>query len=442
MDRYRFLLLTILLFQPFFTSSQTFWKVANDYGDEILLTLNLNREKNTFEAYTRKDALKDLAGVFTYTLAKAAGKLKYPEIVFIDGKTRNQNDSLFLTGTFNYFDKQFLFSASILGNHFNGKYTDNRSRSHPLTGVKVADRKPIKNYESIVNSAFLMTERSLFNSAWLLTDDWKEFKKRVNELKFKISDDYELAATFFWLGKKLPFSPYELNKKRPDNQLSARRNTPGVREVKPNTAYFEANRIPVNQKDMDSLAAIITSKGYKKLILDLRGNNRLTPVGANIIANYLSHRPFCAGVYLTRRWNDGNKTIPTEVDYQKLFRGFTDRDFTPDGLYKDPGRVLNIVPEEKPFQGKVYVLADGKSSKVAEMLIYALKKEKIATIIGQKTAGITFLPESLMINSEFDLILPDADFYSSDGKNLNRIGVEPDIQKSGDEIMNYVLSLN
>ena len=83
-----------MLFQPFFTSSQTFWKVANEYGDEILLTLDLNREKNTFEAYTRKDALKDLAGVFTYTLAKAAGKLKYPEIVFIDGKTRSKNDSL------------------------------------------------------------------------------------------------------------------------------------------------------------------------------------------------------------------------------------------------------------------------------------------------------------------------------------------------------------
>jgi hypothetical protein len=441
MDRYRFLLLTVLLLQPFLASSQTYWKVANEYGDEILLTLDLNREKSSFEAYTRKDALKDLAGVFTYALAKAAGKLKYPEIVFIDGKTWNKNDSLLLNGTFNYFDKQFLFSASILGNHFNGKYTDQKNRSHPLTGVKVADKKPIRNYESIVNTAFVITERSLFNSAWLLTDDWKEFKKRVNELKFKISDDYELAATFFWLGKKLPFSPYEMNKKRPDYPSAGRRNRPGIREVKSGTAFFEANSIPVNQKDMDSIAAIITTKGYKKLILDLRGNNRLTPVGANIIANYLSHKPFCAGVYLTRRWNDSNKTIPRGGDYQKLFRGFTDKDFRPDGLYKDPGRILDIVPGKSTFQGKVYVLADGKSSKVAEMLIYTLKKEKIATIIGQKTAGITYISENLMINDEFDLILPDSDFYTSDGKNLNRIGVEPDIVKSGDETMNYVLGL-
>jgi C-terminal processing protease CtpA/Prc len=75
------------------------------------------------------------------------------------------------------------------------------------------------------------------------------------------------------------------------------------------------------------------------------------------------------------------------------------------------------------------------------MLIYTLKKEKIATIIGQKTAGITYISENLMINDEFDLILPDSDFYTSDGKNLNRIGVEPDIVKSGDETMNYVLGL-
>jgi C-terminal processing protease CtpA/Prc len=155
----------------------------------------------------------------------------------------------------------------------------------------------------------------------------------------------------------------------------------------------------------------------------------------------LSHKPFQAGVYLTRRWNDSNKTIPRSEDYQKLFSGFTGKDFKPDGLYKDPGRVLNIVPGKNTFQGKVYVLADGKSSKVAEMLIYTLKIEKIATIIGQKTAGITFFSENLMINDEFDLILPDSDFYTSDGKNLNSVGVEPDIAKSGDEAMNYVLSL-
>lgn len=64
--------------------SQTYWKIENEYGDEILLTIEMNNAQNTFEAYTRKDALKDIAGTFTWTLAKTAGKLKYPEIVLIE----------------------------------------------------------------------------------------------------------------------------------------------------------------------------------------------------------------------------------------------------------------------------------------------------------------------------------------------------------------------
>jgi hypothetical protein len=435
----KILLLNALIFLSLNSISRTYWKVANEYGDEILLTIDLNREKNSFEAYTRKDALKDLAGVFTFTLAKAAGKLKYAEIVFIEGKTQNRNDTLFLNGNFNYFDKQFLFSASVSGNRFEGKYLDNKNRPHALSGIKVSDSKPIKDYISIINSAFRITEKTLFNPVWLLSDDWKEFKKRVNELKMNISDDYELAATFFWLGKKLPFSPYEITKTRIDNRSQGRRNRPGVREVNPNTAFFDAGSIPVSQKDMDSIALVIAGRGYKKLIVDLRGNSRLSPVAANLLINYLSEKPFHAGVYLTRRWGDSNKTIPLAMDYQKLFRGFTDRDFRLDGLFKDQGRYLNIVPCEKPFKGKVYILADAKTSKVAEILSYALKKEKIATIIGQKTAGFSFLSENLMINNEFELILPDADFFTSEGKTLNKIGVEPDIPKSADEAMSFVL---
>lgn len=76
----------ILSIQSINSFPQSFWKIENEYGNEILLTINLNSGKNTFEAFSRKDALKDLAGIFTYTLAKAAGRLKYPEIVFIEWK--------------------------------------------------------------------------------------------------------------------------------------------------------------------------------------------------------------------------------------------------------------------------------------------------------------------------------------------------------------------
>ncbi len=437
----KLVLYTLLVFSSFTSFSQTFWKIENEYGDEILLTIEVNTVKNTFEAFSRKDALKDLAGVFTYTLAKAAGKLKYPEIIFIDGKTVTRNDTLFLNGNFNYFDKEFLFSTSIAGGSFNGKYLDKKGRSHPLTGQKVPECKPIKDYASLITAAFLLTEKSLFNPLWLKTDEWLDFKRKVNGLKLKIADDYELAATFFWLGKKLPFAPFEISKTRPNNMLSGRKNHVGLHEINSNTALIDANSLPAKQKEMDSLAVILSVKGTRNLIIDLRGNSRISPVTANILVNYLSNQPFKAGVYLTRKWNESNQEIPKSPDFPKLFKRFDDPDLKAGDLVKERGRYLNIIPAEKTFKGKVFLLTDSKTSRVAEMVTYVLKSRKIAIIVGQKTAGLTVLAESIKLNSEYDLIVPDCDFYTIEGRSLNSIGIEPDIQKSGDEVMKHILSV-
>jgi len=441
MNKIKVLVIVLLLLQSFNSFSQTFWKIENEYGDEVLLTLELNGDKNTFVAYSRKDALKDLAGAFTFALAKAAGKLKYPEIVFIEGKTSHKNDSLFLNGNFNYFDKQYLFYASISGGHFDGKYTDTKSRSHPLTGIKVPDTKPIKDYGLIINTAFFLTEKNLINPLWLQSSEWMEFRKKVNELKMKISDDYELAATYFWLGKKLPFSPYEIDKVRSRNKSAGRKNVAGISELKRNTAILNGNSIPANQHDIDSIAGIINKMGYSNLIIDLRGNSRLNPVSLNLLVSYLSDKPFNGGVYLTRRWTDNNKVIPMEKEYQKQFKGFSDKDFQQGMLYKEPGRYLNVHPNAKSFKGKVYVLSDAKTSKVAEILVYILKVEKLATVVGQKSSGVSFLSENLMINNEFDLILPDSEFYTTEGKRVNKDGVEADIKLSGDQVMKYIANL-
>ena len=439
MERYRFLLLFILILQPLLGSSQSYWKIGNEYGDEILLTIELNKAKNTFEAFSRRDALKDLAGIFTYSLAKAAGKLRYPEIVFIEGKTRQKDDSLLMNGNFNYFDKQFQFSGSLAGIHFDGEYVD-RGRVHRLTGVKVPDCKPIKDYSSMISSAFLLADKNVFNPAWLNSDEWLEFKKKVNDLKLKISDDYELAATCFWLGKKLPFSPFEISKSRPNNKSAGRKNRAGFREVKANTAFLEGNSLPQNQNEMDSIAIVLDKSGYRNLIIDLRGNSRISPVAANIILNYLSDRPFSAGVYLTRKWNEGNAVTPLAQDYPKLFKSLIDKEFRSGELYKERGRYLNIIPGEKRFRGKVFLIINSKTNRVAEMITAVVKARKIGTIIGQRSAGLTFVSENIPLNSEYDLILPDCDFFSPEGRNLNNTGVDPDIAKS-DEVMKYVLEL-
>ena len=436
---HKILILILFGLIPFNSFSQSFWKIENEYGDEILLTIHSNNEKKTFEAYTRKDALKDLAGIFTYTLAKAAGKLKYPEIVHIDGKTQSRSDSLYLNGNFYYFDKQFRFSASVSGNHFIGRYLDAKNRSHPLTGIKVPTDKPIKDYTSIINSAFIIAEKNLINAAWLKSDSWVSFRKKVNELKTKVADDYELAAIFFWLGKELPFSPFEISRASLRNKVSKRKSEVTFREIKSNAVVLDAGKLPSNQREMDSIAVIIDKKGYVNLILDLRGRTSINPSTANILAGYLSEKPFNAGIYLTRKWFESNMLIPKMPDSKKIFKSFTDPGYQVDELYLEQGRSMSIVKGEKTFKGKIYVLTDQKTSKVAETLVYILKDKKIATIVGQKTAGASMLAEHIMINNEYEIYLPIADFYTADGKSLNKIGIEPDVKVSGDDAMKYIL---
>jgi C-terminal processing protease CtpA/Prc len=60
-------------------------------------------------------------------------------------------------------------------------------------------------------------------------------------------------------------------------------------------------------------------------------------------------------------------------------------------------------------------------------------------VVGQKTAGATILVEDLMINDEYDLVLPVADFYNCEGKSLYKIGVDPDRIVLGEDALKYIL---
>ncbi|MCE1197783.1 MAG: hypothetical protein LWW85_02340, partial [Marinilabiliales bacterium] len=140
----RLCLISLFLLFSFLVQGQTFWRLQNESGEELLLTLEVHTSDNTFVAPTRKDALKEMAGTFAYMLAKTAGKLKYPEIVHSEGHCIQKADTLLITGNFDYLDKSFPLAARLIGGKFSGELTDNRNRKHPLQGVQVSTNAPIR----------------------------------------------------------------------------------------------------------------------------------------------------------------------------------------------------------------------------------------------------------------------------------------------------------
>lgn len=431
----RILLLIVFVLQSYCAFSQTWWKVENEYGDVILLTIELNSEKNTFMAYTRKEALKDIAGSITFTLAKTAGKLKYPEIVFIDGTTRKKADTLLLTGTFTYFDKQFPFSGSVSGNNFKGVYTD-KNRPRKLTGIKMPGDNPLADYSTIISSALNAGEKFVADPVWINSGNWQDFKNDLGELKSKIKDDYEMAAATTWLGKKLPFSPFEINRINPKTKPQDARK-PTIRELNTKTLIFDVNSLPRTKSETDSIAGIIAAKGYSVIIVDLRGRNSIAPVAAVQLLNLVSNSEETAGFFLTRKWFQNKTTLPKGNEITTALKNLAETGT--EDFYNQRGGFFSVSPVKKGFIGKVFLITDNKTSKTSEALAFLFKTEKRGTVAGRKTAGSAFLTAQIPINKQFSLTLPVARFYTSSGKSPDTQGIEPDVAISEGDPVQYVL---
>lgn len=174
------------------------------------------------------------------------------------------------------------------------------------------------------------------------------------------------------------------------------------------------------------------------MILDLRGRNNINPAAANNFANFISKKTFTAGVFLTRKWFAGNPSVPEAKDFEKLFKSFGETGYKANSLYTEKGRSFKVVPVQNSFKGKVFVLTDSRTSKISEVLVHILKTEKMAVIVGQKTNGSDFMVERISVNTDFELILPVAEFYPSDGKPLEKNGIEPDKTVTGEDALIYI----
>ena len=170
----------ILIFLSISSFSQTHWRIKNENDEELLLTIKIDQKKQTFQAHTRKDALKDIAGTFTYYAARTAGILKYPEIIHIEGKISLQGDTTLYSGTLIQYDDPFQFSAKTRKNKFDGKIVDTKGGAKLLQGEKVSSDKPLRDYASLIDKAFLYTEKYYYDRNLSDLSEWKDFKEKVD----------------------------------------------------------------------------------------------------------------------------------------------------------------------------------------------------------------------------------------------------------------------
>jgi hypothetical protein len=172
----------------------------------------------------------------------------------------------------------------------------------------------------------------------------------------------------------------------------------------------------------------------KNLILDARGTRNLSMKSALLLANHLNAKSTNWGVFLTRKWSDNESSIPLPTTYEKMLINPLESVSAGKKEYMERGFYLKTIPSLPVFKGRILMLTNKSSSNIAEALAIYLKNEKMATIVGQKSAGSPVLNYIFEISYQYRITIPIALFYDKEGKLYQGTGLEPDVVTDEDAL--------
>ncbi|KGO84165.1 hypothetical protein Q763_00010 [Flavobacterium beibuense F44-8] len=429
----------------------------NDLGlSQIIMEFNVTGENN-FEGHTRKDALKDILGGAKSMLAKSFNDgLKGGSILRIENGTYSSvSDSLKFTGVLtslvgNYNIKGYVFQGKLSAtlNDMNNNYKGS------IKGERNTHLLPLRDYHALYKETASLTYNKIFNRDIMQTKEWKRFDRKMNDVSAKVQDDLEMVFAFFYYAGKLPISHYMLMRPFGDDETEQSHDTEVATGVSENykqrvfleekgagVGYLKITSFDGSAAEMDSVFKVIAKNNYKNLIVDLRNNPGGSVDAGMSFATHVADNTFYGGVFLTQKYFNNHDELPTVAEYES-FPHFTESnyDMLMHGIHTTEGLCLKVVPKEPVYDGKLYILINGRTGSTCEPLVYGFKQKKRAVIIGKPTAGAMLAAEMFELSDGFRMFLPTADYYSFDGQRLDKIGVKPDVEVEGDAL-EYVMRL-
>ena len=190
-------------------------------------------------------------------------------------------------------------------------------------------------------------------------------------------------------------------------------------------------------KEIDD--AVFNLQDCSRLIVDLRGNPGGGAGGLRLMS-YFTPDKIPVGYSLTK---------------QRIEKGFKREDLPRFG--KIPSRKIALIPllfrfvlsdksilmvteglGPQPFHGRIVLLVNQHTASAGETITGFAKENKLATIVGTKTAGQVLGGTGFKMEHGFVLRLPVVGFRTWNGNTLEGIGVEPDhtVQLSREALRN------
>jgi carboxyl-terminal processing protease len=180
-------------------------------------------------------------------------------------------------------------------------------------------------------------------------------------------------------------------------------------------------------KSVDAAITGLKQRGCNRLIVDLRGN-----IGGGLgfarLASYLCPDRVPIGYSLTpKRQRKGDKPEEFErVVYPDSRFGFA-ATLTRFAVRDKSIFLLTQGLGSQPFHGHIAILVNEWTNSAAEMVTSFAKENRLATIIGVKTAGNVLGAVNAKVGSGYWLRLPVFGWYTSEGNCIEGNGIVPDL---------------
>ena len=419
----------------------------NDIGS-VRTFMEFKVNNGNFESFTRRNADKDILGNGTASLGRLFTKNFKNGVLLrvVNGIYKTENDTLSLTGIFTSAMGNYYFNGHVVDGEL---YAELRNSAKKLRGVIKGEKKqisqqPLENYPELFEKSVKLTEDKIYNRDLIQTKEWKSFIKDMREVSAKVQDDLEMVFAYFYYAGKLPISHYALMKiPQSDNENSQTEQVSKyvfLEEKTIETAYLKITSFGGTAYEMDSVFYIIKQKEYKNLIVDLRNNSGGSVEAGMAFATNIAKTQFYGGIFLTQKWFNKNKCLPTIENYPN-FSHFTEANFDLiiEGIHNTDGLCLKITPSQTTYNGNIYILTNNKTASTCEPIVYGLQKQRRAIVVGEKTAGAMLNGEIFELDKGFSMLIPTADFYASDGYKIDQNGVTPDAKVKQEDALDYVM---
>lgn len=420
--------------------------IDNEFGP-VNTILYLESDANTFTMHSTKNADRRILGCPKATLARALKKMPKEGVLIrvTNGRIIPQNqdtDSLY-----SLFRIPMIGTMSFEGVKKSGKITgelyDNGQVRARLFGNEIKQSFRY-DYTEFAQRIIDTTRKHIYDNSILEGHKWKKFEKKLTKIASIAADDVEMFFGVNLLSPTLPFTHFYLLLSSQTNENLLKESANGNvlwKEIDNKTAYVDIKSFGGESKEMDSVFLQILEHSYQNLIIDLRKNPGGGLQAGLAFGKYVCPKEINAGYFVTNKWFSKHKGDPNlEFDSFQVAKSITTDEFIEE-LKNSEGKKLIFTPGNIVFDGNIYVLTSHNTASTCEPIVNALKSNKLATIVGEKTAGVMLSAAPFYLKDNYTLMLPLADYYTADKKRLDQIGVEPNIKIDSDKALEHVLKI-